>query len=64
MEQLITRELDEVLDTLKEKDGQTIGELDSVLKLPVVNALWTILTSRRFDHNNLEFINLAREGMR
>lgn len=64
MENLITRELDEVLDTLKEKDGETIAELDSILKLPVVNALWTILTSRRFAHNDLEFINLAREGMR
>lgn len=65
MELMILEELDELLKTFEKKSatGTPITGLDSIFRLPVVNSLWKISTSKRFEHNDSKTLSLATEGV-
>lgn len=65
MEQLIIEELDELLKTFEKKEatGTEITGLDSIFRLPVINSLWKILTSNRFEHDDSKTLSLVTEGV-
>jgi cytochrome P450 len=61
MESLIMEEVKEVLSTwqAKSKKGESITEIRETLRLAVVNSLWTILTSKRFAHDDPKLLQLT-----
>ncbi|ODM89491.1 Methyl farnesoate epoxidase [Orchesella cincta] len=52
MEALIMEDVNEVLNKLKKEEGKPIGNIRGMLRLAIVNALWTILSSQRFKHDD------------
>ncbi|ODM87100.1 Cytochrome P450 2J5 [Orchesella cincta] len=60
MEALIMEDVNEVLDKLKKEEGKPIGNIRGMLRLAIVNALWTILSSQRFKHDDPKLGQLTR----
>lgn len=52
MQALISDEVAELIQSFKKKEGTPIGELRRTLRLAVVNSLWRIITSKRFDQDD------------
>ncbi|ODN00935.1 Methyl farnesoate epoxidase [Orchesella cincta] len=52
MEQLVLEEVQEVIERFKKTEGKPINDLKTVFILAVINSLWTILTSKRFNHDD------------
>lgn len=54
-------EVNEVLNTWKTKSqkGEPITKIRETLRLAVVNSLWTILTSQRFNHDDPKLLQLT-----
>lgn len=61
METLIMDEVNEVVEKLKAKsqNGEDITNIRETLRLAVVNSLWTILTSQRFNHDDPQLLSLT-----
>ncbi|CAL8126604.1 unnamed protein product [Orchesella dallaii] len=52
MEQLVLEEVQEVIERFRKTKGKSVSDLKSVFVLAVINSLWTILTSKRFQHDD------------
>lgn len=61
MEGLIMQEVHEVLQRFKKNVGKPVGEIRQTLKLAVVNSLWGIICSKRFDQNDEQLLKLAND---
>lgn len=59
MQALITEELSEMIERLKKRAGTPVGELRKTLRLAIVNSLWSILISKRFDQDDPELLKLS-----
>lgn len=59
MEHLILEEVNEVLDRYKKQCGQPVTKIRETLRLAVVNSLWKILSSERFEHDDPALLKLT-----
>lgn len=59
MENLIQEEVDVVLAKYRKLCGKPITGTRESLRLALVNSLWTILSSQRFDHDDPELLKLS-----
>lgn len=59
MESRILDEVNEVILRYKSLEGQSVGNIKNTLRLALVNSLWTILASQRFDHDDPTLLKLA-----
>ncbi|CAL8133539.1 unnamed protein product [Orchesella dallaii] len=59
METLIMDEVNEVLETFKKQEGKPVKNVRVSLRLAIVNALWTILSSQRFKHDDPKLSQLT-----
>lgn len=62
MEDLILNEVQELLTVLKDKCGKPF-EVEHLFEMAVVNALWTLVSGRRFESNDQRLQQLARDMM-
>lgn len=59
MEHLIIEEVNEVVQRYKGTCGQSVKDVRETLRLAVVNSLWQLLSSQRFEHDHPELLKLA-----
>ncbi|CAG7833095.1 unnamed protein product [Allacma fusca] len=59
MESLVMREVGEFLNWLKSNEGKSVTLRDR-FELAVVNALWSIIASKRFQHDDSDKLQLLR----
>lgn len=59
MEQLIMDEVTEVISNYNTTQGQPVTNIQKNLRLAFVNGLWTILTSKRFSHDDPKLLKIA-----
>lgn len=59
METRIMDEVNEVISTYKSMQGKPVGNIKNKLRLAMVNSLWTILTSKRFTHDDPKLLHLS-----
>lgn len=59
MEALILDEVNEVMERLK-KAGSPVKDIRQPLRLAMVNSIWRILTSKRFDQDDPKLLRLAK----
>ena len=58
MEGLIMDEVKEILEWIKNRNGEPIHELHRRFSLASVNALWTILSGERYDHDDVRLTRI------
>ncbi|CAL8092448.1 unnamed protein product [Orchesella dallaii] len=59
METLIMEEVQETLQRFMQQVGKPVSQIRQTFRLAVVNSLWTILTSQRFNQDDPKLIKLA-----
>jgi len=57
MEGLLMNEVNELVDWLRQKNGEPVS-LHRRLNLSVVNALWTIISGERYDHEDPKLVDI------
>lgn len=59
MENLILEEVDIVVEKYRKMCGQPVTGMRDSLRLALVNSIWQILSSQRFDHDDPELLKLS-----
>lgn len=61
MQALISDEVTEVIERFKKRVGTPVGEIRQTLRLAVVNSLWRIISSKRFDQDDPALSKLSMD---
>ncbi|ODM88681.1 Methyl farnesoate epoxidase [Orchesella cincta] len=59
MENLILEELNEVIKRFQATEGKPTGSMKETLSLAVINALWSVVSCQRFQHDDPQLMKLV-----
>lgn len=62
MEQLVLEEVKETIDRFKAVKGKTISNTKQIFQIAVINSLWTIVSSERFDHDDPKLTQMLADA--
>lgn len=62
LESSIMEEVNWVIEMYRSKAGQSVTSIRETLRLAVVNALWNILSSQRFEQNDPRLLRLTNNS--
>lgn len=54
-------ELEEILDWMKSKEGLPVTNIKERMSVAVVNSLWTVVSGKRYKHDDPAILKLTKD---